>query len=75
MVTNRRIDGCLTARNGHLFIEACDTVAIAKEFGSPLFVVSEAQLRSNIRRFQTAFEKGWPDSHDGCGRLSGGIYE
>jgi len=61
MVTNRRIDGCLTARKGHLFIEACDTVAIAKEFGSPLFVVSEAQLRSNIRRFQTAFEKGWPD--------------
>ena len=61
MVTQRRIDGCLTARNGRLFIEDCDTVAIAREFGSPLFVVSEAQLRSNIRRFQTAFEKGWPD--------------
>lgn len=61
MVTSRRIDDCLTARNGHLFIEDCDTVAIARKFGSPLFVVSEAQLRRNIRRFQTAFVKGWPD--------------
>ncbi len=61
MVTRHTIDDCLSTHNGHLFIEEYDTVDITAAFGSPVFVVSEAQLRSNIRRFQAAFQKGWPD--------------
>jgi diaminopimelate decarboxylase len=61
MDSHRDVDACLSTRNGHLYIEQCDTVDIVNQFGSPLFIVSEAQLRSNIRRFQNAFAKGWPE--------------
>jgi diaminopimelate decarboxylase len=36
-------------------------VALIREFGSPLFVLSEDQIRRNARRFQKAFQEGWPD--------------
>lgn len=61
MEGREKIDNCLTTRNGRLFIEALDTVEIVKQFGSPVFVISEDQLRRNIRRFQRAFESGWTD--------------
>ncbi len=56
-----RIDWCLSTRGGHLYIEDFDTNQLIRKFGSPLFVFSENQLRRNIRRFQQAFQKGWPD--------------
>ncbi len=55
------IDACLSTRNGHLYMEACDTVELVERFGSPLFVLSENQIRRNVRSFQSAFQKGWPD--------------
>lgn len=58
---NRPIDDCLSTRNGHLFIEQCDTTELVHRFGSPLFVLSEDQLRRNVGRFQTAFASGWTD--------------
>ncbi|MDH3290634.1 MAG: alanine racemase [Gemmatimonadota bacterium] len=58
---DRLIDDCLSTRNGHLFIEQCDTTELVSRFGSPLFVISEDQLRRNVRRFQAAFASGWPD--------------
>jgi diaminopimelate decarboxylase len=56
-----RIDDCLSTRNGHLFVEGCDTLDLVRQFGSPLFVMSENQIRRNVRRFQRAFQEGWPD--------------
>ena len=56
-----RIDDCLSTRDGHLYIEECDTVGLVEQFGSPIFVLSEDQLRRNARRFQEAFQAGWPD--------------
>jgi diaminopimelate decarboxylase len=32
-----------------------------ERFGSPIFVLSEDQLRRNVRRFQEAFQTGWSD--------------
>ncbi len=61
MVGKEKIDDCLSIRNGHLFIEECDTVNLVKEYGSPIFVVSEDQLRRNIRRYKQSFEAGWSD--------------
>jgi diaminopimelate decarboxylase len=58
---NRTIDDCLSTRDGHLFIEGYDAVELVREFGSPLFVLSEDQIRRNVQRFQRAFEDGWPD--------------
>nr|MCU0264016.1 hypothetical protein [Candidatus Nanopelagicales bacterium] len=61
MQASGRIDDALSTRDGHLFIEQVDTVEIARQYGSPVFVVSEDQLRRNIRRFQASFAAGWTD--------------
>jgi diaminopimelate decarboxylase len=55
------IDSCLSTRDGHLYIEECDTVELVEKFGSPLFVFSEKQLRQNVREFREAFSRYWPD--------------
>ncbi|MBI5506000.1 MAG: alanine racemase [Deltaproteobacteria bacterium] len=53
--------GCLSVRNGRLFVEDIAASDIVERFGSPLFVLSEAQLRSNFRRYRDALQRGWPD--------------
>jgi len=55
------LDDTLSKRSGHLFIDDCDSVELLKRFGSPLFVLSENQIRRNVRRFQRSFQQGWPD--------------
>jgi diaminopimelate decarboxylase len=57
----RRLDDCLSVRDGRLLVEECDSLDLLREFGSPLFVFSEDQLRRNVRRFHAAFQAGWPD--------------
>ena len=56
-----RLDECLSIRAGHLWMEDCDTVELAGRFGTPLYAVSEDQLRRNARRIGAAFAAGWPD--------------
>ena len=55
------IDECLSVRDGHLLIEGCDTVELAREFGTPIHVLSEDQLRRNARRISAAFSEAWPE--------------
>jgi diaminopimelate decarboxylase len=57
----RIIDDSLSIRNGRLYVEDRDAVELVGKFGSPIFVMSEKMLRSNIRRFKEAFEKNWPE--------------
>jgi diaminopimelate decarboxylase len=45
---------------GHLEIGGCDTVALAKEFGTPLYIVDEALIRENCKRYVDAFAKHYP---------------
>ncbi|NYT02070.1 MAG: diaminopimelate decarboxylase [Methanosarcinales archaeon] len=45
----------LRVEGSHLFIEDVDTVALAGEFGTPLYVTSESRLRHNIRAYHQAF--------------------
>lgn len=52
---------CLSVREGRLRIDDHDAAALADRFGTPLFVVSEPQLRRNLRRFEAAFARVWPD--------------
>lgn len=59
--STRKIDDCLTARGGRLFVEECDCVDLVKQFGSPLFVISENQLRRNVRQYKKAFQDRWPE--------------
>ena len=42
-------------------MEDCDTVRIAREFGTPLFLVSENHLRHNLRLYTSAFESCWTE--------------
>jgi diaminopimelate decarboxylase len=45
------------ASNGHLWVENCDCAEIVKEYGTPLFVYSENQLRKNYHDFKNAFSE------------------
>ena len=42
---------------GHLEIGGCDTVELAKTFGTPLYVVDEALVRENCRKYTEVFGK------------------
>ena len=59
--TASRIDDCLSIREGRLWIEECDAVELARRFGTPVYVVSEDQLRRNARRIAAAFADRWPE--------------
>ncbi|WP_126427414.1 diaminopimelate decarboxylase [Brevibacillus marinus] len=41
---------------GHLEIGGCDTVQLAREFGTPLYVYDEQLIRENCRAFVEAFQ-------------------
>ncbi|OGN96444.1 MAG: diaminopimelate decarboxylase [Chloroflexi bacterium RBG_13_51_18] len=45
---------------GNLAIGGCDTVALAKEYGTPLYVFDETDLRSRCREYKTEFGKRYP---------------
>lgn len=51
----------LSERENRLFVEDRAASDLVEEFGSPLFVFSEAQLRANLRRFLAAFSAAWPE--------------
>lgn len=57
----RPLDECLSLHQGRLFIEGCEAAALARKFGTPCYVVSEDQLRRNVRRFRRAFAERWPE--------------
>jgi diaminopimelate decarboxylase len=61
VTTPIRLDECLSIREGHLWLEECDTVELARRFGTPAYVVSEDQLRRNARRIGAAFADAWPE--------------
>jgi diaminopimelate decarboxylase len=60
MGETERLDESLSIREGVLHIEGCAATDLAERFGTPLYVVSEDQLRRNARRFQGAFGARWP---------------
>lgn len=54
------VDDALSIKDGHLFIEQCDTVELARRFGTPLYVTSETQILRNLERLRLAFGALWP---------------
>ncbi len=44
-------------KQGHLTISGCDTVELAKQYGTPLYVIDEDFLRKNCREFKNAMDK------------------
>jgi diaminopimelate decarboxylase len=49
-------------RAGHLTVGGCDTVELAREFGTPLYVFDEEDLRARCREFRREFEARHPDA-------------
>ncbi len=49
----------ITAK-GNFGIGGCDTVELAKEFGTPLYVMDEETLRNSCRQYMDAFSKALP---------------
>jgi diaminopimelate decarboxylase len=47
---------------GHLEVDDCDAVDLAREFGTPLWVISAVRIRENYRRLNDAFGQAYPDS-------------
>lgn len=43
--------------NGHLYFGGQDTVALAKEYGTPLYLMDEVRIRENMRMYLDAFKK------------------
>lgn len=46
----------------HLVIGGCDTIKLAGEFGTPLYVFDETDLRNRCREFKTEFGKRYPNN-------------
>ena len=53
-------DGFIRVDNaGLLWIDGRPASELAEEFGTPLYVTSEHQVRTNVRRMRAAFEQRW----------------
>ncbi|MGD0781009.1 MAG: diaminopimelate decarboxylase [Dehalococcoidales bacterium] len=49
-------------KQDHLAIGGCDTLALAKEFGTPLYVFDETDMRNRCREFKTEFGKRYANT-------------
>jgi len=47
---------------GHLVIGGCDTIELAKEFGTPLYVFDEASLRRKCAEFRAEFSQRYTET-------------
>lgn len=47
--------------DGNLWVDGCDVAALADRYGTPLYIVSENQLRHGYRAFRDAFRAHYPD--------------
>lgn len=45
---------------GHLLIGGCDAVALARQYGTPLYVLDEQRVRAACRAYREAMEAAYP---------------
>jgi diaminopimelate decarboxylase len=50
------------AADGRLVFDGCDTVELARTYGTPLYVMSETAVRSRLRELKSCFMDRWPGS-------------
>ena len=52
------VSECLNVNEkGHLTIGGCDTVELAKEYGTPLYVIDEDTVRNTCKSYVNAINK------------------
>ena len=49
------------SKEGHLVIGGCDTVELATEFGTPLYLFDEVSLRNKCAEFREEFQRRYAD--------------
>jgi diaminopimelate decarboxylase len=54
-------DDVLSVRDGRLFVEDVSACDLALAYGTPLYVLSERQLRINFARWASAADGAWPN--------------
>lgn len=50
-------DNITTAANGHLLFAGQDTAALAREYGTPLYLMDEDRIRRNCQTYTAAFRR------------------
>ncbi|MDD2202564.1 MAG: diaminopimelate decarboxylase, partial [Firmicutes bacterium] len=55
-----RSDCIQVSSKGHLTIGGCDAVALAKRYGTPLYVIDEMAIRDACRAHRREFESRYP---------------
>lgn len=50
-------DNITVGQNGHLFFAGQDTVELARQYGTPLYLLDEDKIRENCRVYAAAFKK------------------
>ncbi len=56
------ISGCLNINDqGHLTIGNCDTVSLAENYGTPLYVMDEATIRQTLRAYRDSMNTCYPN--------------
>lgn len=53
------IDSLTVRENGHLHISGCDTVKLAEEFCTPLYVMSEDKIRQICQRYLSSIKQNY----------------
>lgn len=52
------VNDCISVNEkGHLTVGGCDTVELAKEYGTPLYILDENVIRNTCRSYVKSFEK------------------
>ncbi len=50
----------IEVKNGHLYFDGCDTVKLAEEFGTPIYVYSKTDIVSRIDELKECFVDPYP---------------
>jgi diaminopimelate decarboxylase len=50
-------------RTDHFIFDGCDTVELAKEFGTPLYVMSETAIRARLGEIRRSFLDKYPENY------------
>ena len=53
-------DGASIDARGHLVIGGCDTVELARAYGTPLYLLDEATFRASCRAYGAALARHYP---------------
>jgi len=52
----------ISGSGGRLLFDGCDCVELARQYGTPLYLMSETLLRERFREIRTDFLAKWPDT-------------